>query len=188
MCTWSSYCWSRGLLIANHLGKLLVGWNWCGKYASNRKLCQSRQLNAANMVILSVFVWKREIRLDSCLVQCLRLYFSAWWLWVSWVAGAELKVVHQVHGASNVMMISVQFSIHAVKHDAVMCTICTAVVWKPLPVEVPCMRFVDKKLVCRWQATGTVVMHMYVCMYRSGRGPAYSGPIRWGLYIASPLC
>jgi len=28
---------------------------------------------------------------------------------------------------------------------------------------------------------------MCVCMYPSGRGPAYSGPIRWGLYIAGPL-
>jgi len=28
---------------------------------------------------------------------------------------------------------------------------------------------------------------MYVCMYPSGRGPAYSGPICWGLYIAGPL-
>jgi len=26
-----------------------------------------------------------------------------------------------------------------------------------------------------------------VCMYPSGKGPAYSGPIRWGLFIASPL-
>jgi len=27
----------------------------------------------------------------------------------------------------------------------------------------------------------------WICMYPSGRGPAYSGPIRWGLYIAGPL-
>jgi len=25
------------------------------------------------------------------------------------------------------------------------------------------------------------------CMYPSGKGPAYSGPIRWGLFIAGPL-
>jgi len=28
---------------------------------------------------------------------------------------------------------------------------------------------------------------MYVCTYPSGRGPAYSGPIQWGLLIAGPL-
>ena len=28
---------------------------------------------------------------------------------------------------------------------------------------------------------------MYVCMYPLGMGPAYSGPIRWGLFIAGPL-
>jgi len=28
---------------------------------------------------------------------------------------------------------------------------------------------------------------MYVCMYPTGKGPAYSGPIRWGLFIAGLL-
>ena len=32
------------------------------------------------------------------------------------------------------------------------------------------------------------VWPMYVCMYPSVKGPAYSGPIRWGPFIAGPLC
>jgi len=31
------------------------------------------------------------------------------------------------------------------------------------------------------------VCNSVVCMYPSGRGPAYPGPICWGLYIAGPL-
>jgi len=30
-------------------------------------------------------------------------------------------------------------------------------------------------------------MYRYVCTYPSGKGPAYSGPLRWGLFIADPL-
>jgi len=29
-------------------------------------------------------------------------------------------------------------------------------------------------------------LDLYVCMYPSGKGPAYSVPIRWGLFIAGP--
>jgi len=35
---------------------------------------------------------------------------------------------------------------------------------------------------------GHLYVHcMYVCMYPSDKGPAYSGPICWGLFIAGPL-
>ena len=37
------------------------------------------------------------------------------------------------------------------------------------------------------QAISSQLRHMYVSMYLSGRGPAYSGPIRRGLFIAGPI-
>jgi len=33
----------------------------------------------------------------------------------------------------------------------------------------------------------SMCVHERACMYPSGKGPAYSGPIRWGLFIAGPL-